>query len=192
VDLIDLGIGDPDIPTPTPIIERLKRASEDPKNHRYPAYEGTFEFRSAAAEWVERRFGVRLDPGTEVLSLIGSKEGIAHIPLLLSTLGTLCSSQSGISRLFCLDAFRGWDSLRLAPPEGKPFSAKSCGGSENGGREGEASVHQLSNNPTAAIAERSFFEEVVAFANATRLSSAMMLPIRKWPMTDSNLQVFSK
>jgi LL-diaminopimelate aminotransferase len=81
VDLIDLGIGDPDLPTPKPIIERLKKAAENPKNHRYPSYEGMIEFRTAVAQWYERRFGIKLNPGTEVLSLIGSKEGIAHIPL---------------------------------------------------------------------------------------------------------------
>ncbi|MDI7261803.1 MAG: aminotransferase class I/II-fold pyridoxal phosphate-dependent enzyme, partial [Thermodesulfobacteriota bacterium] len=81
MDLIDLGIGDPDLPTPQPIIERLKKAAEDPKNHRYPSYEGMIEFRRAAANWFERRFHVKLDPGTDVLTLIGSKEGIAHIPL---------------------------------------------------------------------------------------------------------------
>src|SRR3989304_6634267 len=67
IDLIDLGIGDPDLPTPKLIIERLKKAAEDPKNHRYPSYEGMIEFRRAAAQWYERRFGVQLNPGTEVL-----------------------------------------------------------------------------------------------------------------------------
>src|SRR4030067_1029601 len=81
MDVIDLGIGDPDLPTPRPIIERLKKTAEDPKNHRYPSYEGMIEFRTAVAQWYERRFRVRIDPETEVFSLIGSKEGIAHIPL---------------------------------------------------------------------------------------------------------------
>ena len=81
IDVIDLGIGDPDLPTPKLIIERLKIAAENPKNHRYPSYEGMIEFRTAVAQWFERRFDVKLDPQTEVLSLIGSKEGIAHIPL---------------------------------------------------------------------------------------------------------------
>ena len=55
MDLIDLGIGDPDLPTPRPIIERLKKAAEDPRNHRYPSYEGMIEFRTAVAQWYERR-----------------------------------------------------------------------------------------------------------------------------------------
>jgi len=77
-DLIDLGIGDPDLPTPTPIIHSLQEAAKDGKNHRYPSYGGLDEFKKAAASWLERRFSVIADPKTEIISLIGSKEGIAH------------------------------------------------------------------------------------------------------------------
>ncbi|HTR44240.1 MAG TPA: aminotransferase class I/II-fold pyridoxal phosphate-dependent enzyme, partial [Thermodesulfovibrionales bacterium] len=81
VDLIDLSIGDPDIPTPAHIVEAMKKAVEKPAHHRYPSYEGMLSFREAVANWYKRRFGVSLDPQKEVLSLIGSKEGIGHIPL---------------------------------------------------------------------------------------------------------------
>jgi LL-diaminopimelate aminotransferase len=81
VDLIDLSIGDPDIPTPEHIVEAMKKAVEKPEHHRYPSYEGMLSYREAVAEWYKRRFNVTLDPQTEVLSLIGSKEGIGHIPL---------------------------------------------------------------------------------------------------------------
>ena len=80
IDLIDFGVGDPDIPTPQNIVERMKEAVADPKNHRYPSYEGMLEYREAVAHWYEQRFGVHLDPQTEVVALIGSKEGIAHMP----------------------------------------------------------------------------------------------------------------
>lgn len=80
IDLIDFGVGDPDIPTPRNVIERMKEAVEDPKNHRYPSYEGMLEYRQAVARWYEQRFGVHLDPQSEVVALIGSKEGIAHMP----------------------------------------------------------------------------------------------------------------
>ena len=80
IDLIDFGIGDPDIPTPQNIVERMKEAVADPKNHQYPSYEGMFDFRKAVADWYLKRFGVELDPVTQVVTLIGSKEGIAHIP----------------------------------------------------------------------------------------------------------------
>ncbi|MEK6528815.1 MAG: aminotransferase class I/II-fold pyridoxal phosphate-dependent enzyme, partial [Nitrospirota bacterium] len=81
VDLIDLSIGDPDIPTPKHIVERMKKAVENPVHHRYPSYEGMLSFRQAVAQWYKKRFNVFLNPETEVLSLIGSKEGIGHIPL---------------------------------------------------------------------------------------------------------------
>ncbi len=81
VDVIDLGVGDPDIPTPNEIVEAAKKALEKPENHRYPSYVGMYEFRRAVSDWYKRRFGVELDPDTEVVSLIGSKEGIAHLPL---------------------------------------------------------------------------------------------------------------
>jgi LL-diaminopimelate aminotransferase len=79
VDVISLGIGDPDTPTPEHVVEALREASLDPATHRYPSYYGTPEFRTAVAEWYGRRFGVELDPDSEVMTLIGSKEGVAHL-----------------------------------------------------------------------------------------------------------------
>jgi len=78
-DVISFAIGDPDIPTPPHIIERLCQASQDPINHRYPESDGLSELREVIAQWYERRFGVSLDPDKEILPLIGSKEGIAHM-----------------------------------------------------------------------------------------------------------------
>jgi len=80
LDLIDFGVGDPDIPTPQHIIKKMKEAVDDPANHRYPSYEGMFEYRKAVADWYKKRFSVELDPVEEVVALIGSKEGIAHMP----------------------------------------------------------------------------------------------------------------
>src|SRR2546425_10837975 len=78
-DLINLGIGDPDTPTPAHIVARLREAAGDPANHRYPDYEGLLSFRQAAAAWMKGRYGVSVDPATEVVSLIGSEEGIGNI-----------------------------------------------------------------------------------------------------------------
>jgi LL-diaminopimelate aminotransferase len=80
-DVISLGIGDPDLPTPPHVVEALKEAAADPSTHQYPSYFGLPEFRRAVASWYDRRFGVRLDPDTEVQPLIGSKEGLAHLAL---------------------------------------------------------------------------------------------------------------
>jgi LL-diaminopimelate aminotransferase len=81
VDIINLGIGDPDIPTPDNIIRALCETAPNPENHRYPSYEGMLELRREFGLYMKRRFNVQLDPVSEVLTLIGSKEGIAHLPL---------------------------------------------------------------------------------------------------------------
>ena len=78
-DIISLGVGDPDRPTPEHIVRALQEAAADPSTHRYPSYYGMPEFRRTIAEWFARRFGVELDPDTEVLPLLGSKEGLAHL-----------------------------------------------------------------------------------------------------------------
>ena len=80
VDVISFGIGDPDLPTPDFVVEELARAASDPSTHQYPSYFGLPSFRRAIADFYRRRFGVELDPDTQVLPLLGSKEGIAHLP----------------------------------------------------------------------------------------------------------------
>lgn len=87
VDVISLGIGDPVEPTPEPIQDALKEALKDPENHRYPSYYGLKEFRETASMWLKKRFGVEIDPAREILPLIGSKEGIAHLPWALVETG---------------------------------------------------------------------------------------------------------
>jgi LL-diaminopimelate aminotransferase len=80
VDVISFGVGDPDLPTPDLVVEELARAARDPSTHQYPSYFGLPAFRRAIADFYRRRFGVELDPDTQVLPLLGSKEGIAHLP----------------------------------------------------------------------------------------------------------------
>ena len=80
-DVIDLGVGDPDIPTPNFVIDAMNKAMRDPKTHRYPLDQGLPEFRKAIAVWFKKRYGVDFNPDGEIHPLIGSKEGIAHIPL---------------------------------------------------------------------------------------------------------------
>ena len=79
VDVISLGVGDPDTPTPERVVEALREAARDPATHRYPSYYGSRAFREAISGWYARRFGVDLDPDTEVMALIGSKEGLGHL-----------------------------------------------------------------------------------------------------------------
>jgi LL-diaminopimelate aminotransferase len=165
VDLIDLGIGDPDLPTPKPIIERLKRAAENPKNHRYPSYDGMLEFRTAVAQWYERRFGVHLDPKTEVLSLIGSKEGIAHIPLAFVNPGDYVLVPTPGYPVYPVSTlFAGGIPYFLPLQKKNRFLPNLSEIPREVAENAKLLFINYPNNPTSAIAERSFFEEVVAFA----------------------------
>ncbi len=165
VDLIDLGIGDPDLPTPKLVIERLKTAAENPRNHRYPPYEGMIEFRTAVARWYEKRFSVHLDPQTEVLSLIGSKEGIAHIPLAFVNPGdyTLVPSPGyPVYRVSTL--FAGGTPYFLNLRKENGFLPDLSEIPKEVAKKAKLLFINYPNNPTSAIAEKSFFEEVVSFA----------------------------
>jgi LL-diaminopimelate aminotransferase len=162
-DVISLGVGDPDLPTPPHVVEALQKAAEDPSTHQYPSYFGLPAFRQAIAEFYERRFGVRLDPDTEVQPLIGSKEGLAHIAL----------------------AFVDPGDVTLVPDPGYPvydIATRLAGGSTqfmplhaaNGFRpefDGIMPAERTTmlwlnypTNPTAAVADLGLFERAVAFA----------------------------
>jgi len=165
MDIIDLGIGDPDLPTPKLVIERLKTAAEDPKNHRYPSYEGMIEFRTAVAQWYERRFGVGLDPRTEVLSLIGSKEGIAHIPLAFVNPGDYVLVPSPGYPVYRVSTlFAGGTPYFIPLRKENGFLPNLSAIPKEAAERAKLLFINYPNNPTSAIAERSFFEEVVAFA----------------------------
>jgi len=165
MDLVDLGIGDPDIPTPQPIIDRLKKACENPKHHRYPSYEGMIEFRTAVAEWYKKRFGVTLDAATEVLSLIGSKEGIAHIPLAFVNPGdTVLVPSPGYPVYRVSTLFAGGTPYFLPLRKEAGFLPNLSEIPKSIAEKAKLLFINYPNNPTAAVAEKSFYEEVVAFA----------------------------
>jgi len=165
MDLIDLGVGDPDLPTPKPIIDQLKKASEDPKNHRYPSYEGMIEFRRAVAQWFEKRFHLTFDPETEILTLIGSKEGIAHIPLAFVNPGDYVLVPSpGYPVYRIATLFAGGTPYFLPLLKENGFLPKLSNIPKEVAEKTKLLFLNYPNNPTSAIAEKAFFEEVVAFA----------------------------
>lgn len=164
VDVIDLGIGDPDQPTPAHVVERLCREAANPAWHRYPSYIGAMDFRQAVAQWYRRRFNVDLDPAGEVMTLIGSKEGIAHIIwayvdpgdiALLPDPGypvykTHTLLAGGIPHLMPLRPERGFlPDLDAIPPDVA--------------RKAKIMFLNYPNNPTAGVADLAFFEKAVAF-----------------------------
>lgn len=164
VDIIDLTIGDPDLPTPTPIIARMKEALDNPSNHRYPSYVGMLSLRSAVADWYKSRFAVDLDPQKEVIILIGSKEGIAHIPFAFVDNGDYglipdpgypvyrTSIMFAGGRPHCMPLLKEnqyHPDLDAIPP---PVAEQA-----------KLIFFNYPNNPTAAVADQSFFESVVRF-----------------------------
>lgn len=165
VDIIDLGVGDPDLPTPPHIIEALKQAAEDPANHQYPSYSGMDDFNAAVARWYKGRFNVDLDVGSQVVTLIGSKEGIAHIPLAFINSGDIAlvpspaypvyhiGTQFADGKPYPMDLLKENDFL----PDLKAIPAEVA-------EKAKMMFINYPNNPTAAVATRDFFESVVAFA----------------------------
>lgn len=170
VDIINLGIGDPDLPTPAPIIESLAQAAKNPKHHQYPSYEGMLSFRTAVADWYKRRFNVTLNPADEVLTLIGSKEGIGHIHLAFVDPGDIVLVPSpgypvypvgtgfcgGISHIMPLTKANGFLPDLDAIPKDVAKKAKLM-------------WLNSPNNPTSVIMSKDYFKRVVEFAQENQI-----------------------
>ena len=169
-DIIDLGIGDPDQPTPRHIIEALYQAAQDPANHRYSLDQGMPALRNAIAGWYKRRFNVSLNPDTEILPLIGSKEGLAHFPLAFLNQGDyslvpdpfyppykggtiLAGGRPYLMPLLETNAFL--PDLKKIPPA---ILKKS-----------RLIYINYPNNPTSATAGREFYASLVKFANRNKI-----------------------
>ena len=165
VDIIDLGVGDPDLPTPEHIIEVLKRAADDPANHQYPSYSGLNSFKETVAEWYSERFGVELDAPTEVVSLIGSKEGIAHLPLAFINPGDVALVPSPSYPVYNIATiFAGGESFFMPLLSKNRFLPDLESIPEKVASRAKIMFINYPNNPTSAIADLDFFERVVAFA----------------------------
>ena len=166
VDVINLSIGDPDMPTPAHIIEAMKKSLENPAHHRYPSYEGMLSFRTAAARWYKKTMNVDLNPEDEVLTLLGSKEGIAHIPLAFLNPGDISLVPDPAYPVYNIGSI-------LA--DGKPYKMPLLAQNDflpdldaipsNIAKKAKLMFLNYPNNPTSAIASLKFFEEVVDFAN---------------------------
>ncbi len=165
VDIIDLGVGDPDLPTPEHIIEEMKRAVDDSENHRYPSYSGMSDFKEAVAWWYKKRFDVALDPGSEVVSLIGSKEGIAHFPLAFINPGDVALVPSPAYPVYNIATlFAGGEPYMMPLLSEHDFLPDLNAIPEEVADRAKVMFINYPNNPTAAVADLDFFSRVVAFA----------------------------
>ena len=165
VDIIDLGVGDPDMPTPEHIIERLKNAAEKPENHKYPSYIGLLSFREAVAKFYKSRFNVELNPEKEIISLIGSKEGIAHFPLAFIDKGDYALvPEPGYPVYAIATKFAGGEVHYMPLLEKNDFLPDLDAIPEDVAKKAKIMFINYPNNPTGAVATKDFFEKVIDFA----------------------------
>ncbi len=170
VDVINLSVGDPDLPTPAHVIDALMEGATDVRSHRYPPYGGTMEFKTAVAGWYARRFGVSVDPAREVLALIGSKEGLAHLPW-----ATLDPGDVALVPDPGYPVYRSATILAEGVPYPVPLRAEEGFLPDLDAvppdilRRAKLLFLNYPNNPTAATATLPFFTEAVSFARRHRL-----------------------
>ncbi|MFQ5537053.1 MAG: aminotransferase class I/II-fold pyridoxal phosphate-dependent enzyme [Gemmatimonadota bacterium] len=170
VDVLDLGAGDADLAPPPAAVRALAEAASDPVNSRYPFQAGLPEFRDAVARWMKRRFGVTLDPGQELLPLIGSKDGIAHLPFAF-----LNDGDAAILPDPGYQAYRGGVTLAGGEPFLVPlkrehdFLIPLHELPEDVVRRARILYLNYPNNPTAASAPAAYLQEAVAFCRENEL-----------------------
>ncbi len=162
-DIIDLGVGDPDSPTFPHIIEALKKAAEDPANHHYAFDAGLPQLRTTIAQWFQKRFSVSLDPHAEILPLIGSKEGLAHLPLgIVNPKDKVILTDPAYPAYRAAVIFAGGKIVNVPLKESNGFlpDIKKI---ENI-KEAKVMFVNYPNNPTSATATREFFTQLVSLA----------------------------
>lgn len=165
MDVINLGVGDPDLPTPQKVIETLCKEAANPINHQYPSYEGMPVFRQAACDWYKKRFGVSIDSEKEIVSLIGSKEGIAHIFPAFVQLGDIALVPSPAYPVYKVATILSDGTPYIMPLRKKNGFLPDLDAIPAEARD-KARIMFLNypNNPTAATATMEFFEKAVKFA----------------------------
>ncbi|HEY7960360.1 MAG TPA: LL-diaminopimelate aminotransferase [Solirubrobacteraceae bacterium] len=167
VDVISLGIGDPDRPTPALIVEAMQEAVSEPETHRYPSNRGRADFRGALRDFYERRFDVRLDPDSEIIPAIGAKEAIFNLNLAFLDPGDAAlASDPGYPVYTAGPLLAGADPvvMPLVPELG--FVPDLDAIDEQTARRAKLMYLNYPNNPTGAIVPEGFFERVIAFARA--------------------------
>src|SRR5437867_12206632 len=164
-EVFDLSIGDPDLPTPDFILDRLAQGARDPRHHRYPTSGGLLEARTAVADWFAERFGVAVDPAREIAILIGSKEGIGHFPLAMLDAGDeALLPDPGYPVYIAGTVFAGAKPVRFPIREASGFVPEIKDLESLVTARSRLVFVNYPNNPTGATAARAFYEELVPWA----------------------------
>lgn len=169
-DIINLGIGDPDLPTPRPIVEAMHASIDDPATHNYPPYRGTMDFRKAVAEWMKKRFDVSINASTEAMSLIGSKEGIAHLIMAYVEPGDVVLAPSpGYPVYHNFTILSGGEPYTLPLSAENEFLPDYSKIPVDIAKRAKLLFLNYPNNPTGAIASERFMMETIAFCKANNI-----------------------
>tara|TARA_A100001037_G_scaffold211993_1_gene190020 strand:+ start:154 stop:1320 length:1167 start_codon:yes stop_codon:yes gene_type:complete len=164
IDVISFGIGDPDMPTPEPVLEALYAGAKKPANHKYPESEGLPEFRARAAKFYSDRFGVSLNPETEIINLIGAKEGIAHAALCFIDPGDISISPDPAYPVYEIGTmFAGGTTHFVTLKEENGYLVDFSDIPTDVAKKAKTLWINYPNNPTGAIAPLSFFDEAVRY-----------------------------
>jgi LL-diaminopimelate aminotransferase len=162
--VIDLGVGDPDLPTPRHIVEAMKKAVDKVERQKYPSYEGMYEFRQAVSEFYNRRKGVKLSPEREIIALIGSKEGIAHLPLAFVNPGDyVLIPDPGYPVYYASTIMAGGIPYQMPLREENNFLPKLDEIPSEIAKKAKIIFLNYPNNPTSAIATKEFIKEAIDF-----------------------------
>jgi len=164
IDIVDLGMGNPDIPTPRHIVEKLVEAAEKPQNYRYSASAGITKLRHAIADWYKRRWGVEIDPEEEAIATIGAKEGLSHFVLATVSPGDVVFAPNPTYPIHPYSVIIAGGDLRSIPigPD-RDFFEDLLTATKQTWPAPKMLIVSYPHNPTTAVVERTFFEKIVAF-----------------------------
>ena len=166
-DIIDLGMGNPDLPTPGHIVDKLVEAARNPKNHRYSVSRGIYKLRLAISDWYRRRYEVTIDPEEEAIVTIGSKEGLAHLALATLGTGEVVFVPTPTYPIHIYSVVMAGADLRSVPMEGEgDFFERLTSAARHMWPQPKMMIVSFPHNPTTQIVDATFFEKLVAFAKA--------------------------
>ena len=164
VDIVDLGMGNPDIPTPRHIVEKLMEAAEKPQNYRYSASAGITKLRQAIADWYKRRWGVEIDPEEEAIATIGAKEGLSHFVLATVSPGDVVFAPNPTYPIHPYSVIIAGGDLRSIPiGPGRDFFEDLLAATKQTWPAPKMLIISYPHNPTTAVVDRAFFEKIVDF-----------------------------